>query len=237
MVIEHRATLTQQVEDHVRRWMADGTLERGRLYSVQQLSDRLQVSRSPVREALLGLSEAGLVQIVRNRGFRVVIPSGRDVAQIFALRLALEPAAAAVAARPGGRSTAAGLGDCLDRMGDAALHDDEVLFSGIDREFHAQIMGAAGNERASQIVGALREATRSLGATTVKRSRSLSAIAAEHRPLVLAIGSGDPDAAYAAMRIHLLNTGRLLIEQAQLDGDDDARIAWRELVEAEPRPQ
>jgi len=59
----------------------------------------------------------------------------------------------------------------------------------------------------------------------------------DHRPLVVAIGCRDPDAAYAAMRSHLLNTGRLLIEQDQLVRDDDAPIAWRELVEAEPRPQ
>lgn len=234
MVIEHHTTLARQVVDQVRRWIADGTLEHGTLYSVQQLSDRLQISRSPVREALLGLSEAGLVQIVRNRGFRVVIPSGRDVAQIFALRLALEPAASAAAAHRDGRSTAGGLDDCLSRMRDAALQGDEMSFSDIDRQLHAQIMHAAGNERAVQIVAGLREATRSLGASTAARSRSLSAIAVEHQPLVSAIRSQDLDAAYEAMRSHLLSTGRLLIEQAVLDGDGDARIAWRELVETEP---
>lgn len=231
MVIQARVTLMQQVDHEVRDWIADGTLQRGTLYSVQQLSDRMQVSRSPVREALLGLSEAGLIQFVRNRGFLIVVPSGRDIAQIFALRLAIEPTAAAAAARRDGQSTAAGLRDCLRRMHTTAAGGNQAAFSNIDQDLHAQIIRAAGNERAVQIVAGLRDATRSLGASTARRSRSLQAIADDHGALVAAIAAADPYAAHAAMRAHVLTTGRLLIDQSAQDGDTAAREAWQELVE------
>ncbi|MGW0201118.1 GntR family transcriptional regulator [Nonomuraea sp. NPDC003201] len=87
-------SLAEQVISEVRRAVHTGAMVPGRLYSVYQVAEQLNVSRSPVREAMLRLAEAGLVQVERNRGFRVVLPHPREIVEIFGVRLALELPAA-----------------------------------------------------------------------------------------------------------------------------------------------
>ncbi|MFC0531433.1 GntR family transcriptional regulator [Phytohabitans kaempferiae] len=177
-------------------------------YSVHQIADLLGVSRSPVREALLKLAEAGLVEFERNRGFRVILPDPHDVAEIFAVRLALEPPAAR-------RAGAAGLDvtDALDALDAALRHDDERAFWAADRLLHDRILRGTGNRRAADIVASLRATTDLLTPPSSPGSRSLRQIRDDHEPVIAAIARGDGTTAEAAMRQHLVDTGRLLVAQ------------------------
>ena len=58
----------------------------GTMYSVPTLADDLGVSTTPVREALLELARNGLIEPVRNRGFRVVEPTLEELSQLFEVR-------------------------------------------------------------------------------------------------------------------------------------------------------
>src|SRR5262245_66476625 len=85
-----RSSLREQVQVVLRTSITTGELESGRLYSVGEFAERLQVSATPVREALVNLAHLGLVEIVRNRGFVVPELSDHDLDQILQLRLFLE---------------------------------------------------------------------------------------------------------------------------------------------------
>ena len=113
-------SLADAVVEAVRAGITAGELVPDETYSVYQLADLLDVSRSPVREALLRLAEAGLVQINRNRGFQVVLPRARDIEEIIEIRLALEPAAARRAAEHATDDRARRDPGRLDAMGAAA---------------------------------------------------------------------------------------------------------------------
>lgn len=228
MVGKAERNLADEVAKTLRGWLRDGTLEPGRLYSVQQVAERLDVSRSPAREGVLTLAEAGLVRFTRNRGFRVVVPTGRQVAEIFSIRMALEPPAAQQAAR---RATAEQVTRLQARLAKLASLTQVREFADADQELHAEILAIAGNVRAAQVVNDLRDVTRTLGPSTMGRTRSLGDIATEHRPFVEAIANGDSARARETMRHHLTTTGRLLIAQCAAEGDAGAWTAWEELVE------
>ncbi len=200
------ASLTDAVVEAVRVGVQQQQLVPEEVYSVYQLADLLGVSRSPVREAMLRLADAGLVEIARNRGFRVVLPTADDVAEIFEIRLALEPAAAARAA---GRDRP-DLADHLRAMARAAEQRDEPAFWSADRALHRAILVAAGNRRAAEIVEQLRATTALLGPPTTATGRSLVEILAEHQPVVGAVLAGDAALAEQAMREHLEHTRDLL---------------------------
>jgi DNA-binding GntR family transcriptional regulator len=225
------ASLTDQVIASVRDGVRTGALRPGELYSAYQLADLLGVSRSPVREALLRLAEAGMVTLERNRGFRVSVPGAREIAEIFQLRLLLEVEAARRAAARIDPAVAATLHAELDAMDAAAGAHDEPDFMQHDQRLHSMIIAAAGNRRTQQLVDGLRDATRLLGASTVDTSRSLHDIAAEHRPIVAAITAGDRDAAAAAMHAHLEHTARLLLAQTVREAGDqlDPDQLWAEV--------
>src|SRR6476620_2281852 len=118
------SSLADAVVDAVRAGITAGELLPDETYSVYQLAALLEVSRSPVREALLRLAEAGLVQINRNRGFQVVIPRARDITAIFDIRLALEPAAARRAAELAADDEHAAIRAAFEGLG-AAVHDED----------------------------------------------------------------------------------------------------------------
>jgi len=207
-------SLADQAVAAIRTAVRDGTLQAGQLYSAYQIASYLGVSRSPVREALMRLAEAGMVSFERNRGFRVVVPGAAEIAEVFQLRLLLEvPAARRAAARPPA-GLAARLAAELDQMRAAAGRLDERALMQHDQRLHRLILEAAGNSRLAALVDNLRDATRTLGASTAGRSRGLADITAEHVPVIDAISAGDPEAAAAAMSRHIAHTGRLLMAQA-----------------------
>lgn len=231
-------SLTDQVMAAIRDAVNSGTLVPGELYSSYQISDQLGVSRSPVREALLRLAEVGLVQLSRNRGFRVVLPDPREIAEIFHLRLLLEVPAAHRAAQHTTTALVRALTSELDQMSAAGRAHDEAPFMQHDQRLHGLILDAAGNARLTGLIDGLRDTTRLLGASTVDRSRSLTDIAAEHVPIVAAIRVGAAEAAADAQRRHISNTGRLLVTQSLRAGRPDALAVsspeaeqlWQEVV-------
>ena len=223
------ASLTDQVVESVRRAILHGDLAPGRLYSAYQLADELGISRSPVREALLRLAETGMVRLERNRGFRVVVPEAREIAEIFHLRLLLEVPAVGRVAATASPALVEALRDELAEMRTAAAVHDETLFMRHDQRLHDLILTASGNTRLAAHIGGLRDLTRLLGASTVDRSRTLEDIGAEHEPIVAAIAAGDPDAARTAMAAHITHTGRLLVAQA-VAGDADPEALWASVV-------
>lgn len=213
-------TFTDQIVAAVRQAIQTSDLCPGELYSVNQLAERFQVSRTPVREALLRLSEAGMVRFERNRGFRVLGTNVKDIAEVFHLRLLLEVPAAALAATTADKTHLEALRAEMADMMSAAADDDEQRYWRHDHRFHEILLEAAGNTRLVRIVASLRDVTMTLGASTVERSRSLDEVALEHQPVLVAVVERDAAAATAAMREHLTHTGLLLLRQ--VSGNSDA---------------
>lgn len=227
------ATLTEQVMEFVRTAVITGELKVGELYSVNQLAQLLDISRSPARDGLLRLEEAGLIEFSRNRGFRIIPTSPYDVAEIFSLRLALEVPAAARAAAARTDALVEQLTVLEAKMHAAASTDREEDFFTLDQELHDLILGAANSNRGRQIVNRLRVATRLLGVSTAGKQRTMNDIVKEHSPIIEAIKTGNKAAAKSAMREHLSTTGRLLVAQA-VEGQKlavDPETLWLELTD------
>ncbi|WP_433832440.1 GntR family transcriptional regulator [Actinoplanes sp. CA-015351] len=195
--------------------VAAGELVPGVTYSVYQLAELLGVSRSPAREGLLRLAEAGLVEIRRNRGFQVLPPQAHDIEEIIGIRLALEPPAAGLAASQGSAEQHAAIRSTLAAMATAAIAGDEASFWPADRALHDLLLHAAGRPRTAAIIERLRGTTALLGPPTTASGRTLSEIHAEHEPVVRAVLARDGQAAEIAMRAHLEATRSLLVANLQ----------------------
>ncbi|GAA4562242.1 GntR family transcriptional regulator [Planotetraspora kaengkrachanensis] len=214
LAVDGTSSLTEQVIESVREAIHSGELRPGELYSVYRLAAQLNVSRTPVREAMLRLAEAGMVRFERSRGFRVLRRDPREIAEVFHLRLLLEVPAARIAAGRADPALIEAMRAELDAMRAAAGDHDEPRFMRHDRAFHELLLTAGANRKLVSVAGNLRDATMTLGASTVDRSRTLADIAAEHEPILTAVEAGDADATGRAMRSHLAHTGELLLAQA-----------------------
>jgi DNA-binding GntR family transcriptional regulator len=207
-------SLADGVVEAVRAGIIAGELLPDDTYSVYQLADLLGVSRSPVREALLRLAEAGLVRINRNRGFQVLTPQAHDIEEIIDIRLALEPAAARRAAEHATDAEHDGIRVAFEALTEAT--EDEERFWLADHALHDRLMRAGGNQRAAAIIERLRATTALLGPRTTTAGRTLPEICGEHAPIVTAILNRRGTDAEGAMRHHLEHTGQLLVRNLRL---------------------
>lgn len=221
-----RTTTTDRVFASLRESIVTGEFPAGSLHSIYRLADLLEVSRTPVREAVLRLADIGLVSIERNRGVRIRGVTVADVREVFELRLLIEVPAAAYAAAHADAATIASIGSALDEMRRYAELDDEPQFTAHDRRLHHEIGAALGNARLQAEVATLRDSIQARGASTIRRSRGMSELATEHAPIVAAISTGDPTAAAAHMERHLVNTATLLMEQLAIAGVDEVDDDW-----------
>lgn len=224
-------SLTDRTIEVLQDRIRTGILVPGELYSVYRLADELGVSRSPVREALLRLTETGMVVIEKNRGFRVMIPGPRELTEIMAVRLALEvPAAGRVVQRIGSGDLAA-LHAERDAMRAAVTQGDEGTFLRHDQRLHSLLLHLAGNTRVTWIIENLRDATRLVDVSTIRESRSMAEVHREHLPVLIAVERGDAEDARNAMRVHLESTERLLLRRAaETAASADDRRLWNELI-------
>jgi DNA-binding GntR family transcriptional regulator len=215
-----RITTTDRVFASLRESIVSGDFPDGSLHSIYRLADLLQVSRTPVREAVLRLADIGLVTIERNRGVRIRGVTVTDVREVFQLRLLLEVPAAAAAARRADPAVVASLRAELEAMRACAAADDEPGFTEHDRLLHQAVGAALGNARWQVEVATLRDSIQSRGASTIRRSRGMREVADEHVPIVDAIAAGEVGAAARCMREHLVHTATLLMKQVAREGED-----------------
>ncbi|MGB3374994.1 MAG: GntR family transcriptional regulator [Microbacterium sp.] len=227
-----RESATDRVHRTLRDAILGGELKSGSQHSIYQLAERLDVSRTPVRDAVLRLADAGLLTIERNRGIRIRGISVDGIRDIFESRILLEVPAVAAAARSAGPELDAELDRLLRLLVDSADAGDAAAFGAHDREIHRALLAAAGNERVVSIVESLRDSTQVFGASTVGRSRSMHEVRNEHVPIVEAVRCRDAAAAAAGMRSHLIATGVLLMQQVAQSTGENAPATWTPRVSA-----
>src|SRR4051812_49058400 len=120
-----------------------GELNAGDRINEKQLSDKLSVSRAPIREATRALQQLGLVEIIKNRGVFVRSVNVKQVVDIFNIRARLADIAAAEAARKFTEAGATELSTLIARMDQAKTAE---AYLPLNLAFHRQIFMTSGNE-------------------------------------------------------------------------------------------
>ena len=150
MVIVVR-TLSERVFEIVREQIVSGKLPEDMPIRQDALASELGVSKIPLREALARLEQEGLLKSHANRGYFVQPMSADQVNEIFALRLAIEPRAAAFAARRAtdeDRDRATKAYEDLETAANSNLADVAVR----NRDFHTALVRAGGKLLTTQLV-------------------------------------------------------------------------------------
>ena len=143
-----KRSLADDVVDRLRDAILHGGLKPGEPLREEQLAASLEVSRGPVREALVQLEREGLVIVRRHRGATVARLSRADVEEVYSLRLALERLAAQRAVRYATEEDFAAMEAVLRAFDDVLSHDpSEKEVADLDVRFHDLIYRAAHHQR------------------------------------------------------------------------------------------
>lgn len=142
--------LQQQAYDYIRDLIAKGRLERGKFYSEKKIAADMQISRTPVRDAILRLSQDKYIDIVPSKGFQLHIMTEKDVWDAYEVRTAIEGFCAlnlhANKNEPEGKKVIRLLRHDLEDMKEAVKNQeaaDEIL--NYDFAFHRRIAESGRN--------------------------------------------------------------------------------------------
>ncbi|MGW6934234.1 GntR family transcriptional regulator [Lentzea sp. NPDC054927] len=200
-----RRGLSSEVADVIREAIFDGRYPPGTALREVELSEALEVSRGPVREAIRSLEGEGLVRAEWHRGATVAVLSAQDVAELDSLRGALETLAVRRVVAVGGS---------LDEIEKAAAEMDRATTAHemvrCDIAFHDAVYAAAAHSRLVQAWEAIRSQVHLFLITRVNVSTDgyLEQIRSEHRDLVAALRLGNVEGAlklFAEHRKHALD--------------------------------
>ncbi|MET9801588.1 GntR family transcriptional regulator [Streptomyces sp. NPDC006368] len=200
--------LSDRVAHALRAALISGELRPGEVHSAPGLATRFGVSATPVREAMLELAREGLVEPVRNKGFRITEVSERDLDQYTQLRALIEvPTVGAVTGSSvtdaATRRQLEALRPVAEEIVTSARDHDLIGYLDADRRFHLSLLSLSGNDRLVETVGDLRKRSRLYGLTALDERGLLVASAREHHELLDLMVAGDAAGAEACMARHL----------------------------------
>ena len=217
--LSDRQSLREQVANVLRAAVVAGQMRPGVVYSVPALAERFGVSATPVREAMLDLAKEGLVDPVRNKGFRVTEISDEDLDDITQLRALIEvPTVVQLATRITDEEIEA-LRPLAQAIVDGAAEGDLIRYLDEDRRFHLRLLALANNPRLVEIVRMLRAQTRLYGLDLLVEQDVLTASAAEHHEILDALAAHDAERVEALMRRHIRHVRGIWAAVPEEDGD------------------
>lgn len=219
------SSLRDQALRVIRARIISGAMRPGELYALGATASELGVSVTPVREAVLELAREHLVELARNRGFRVREMTEHELNEIVELRKIVEVGAVRLVSQRKLLSQASELQELAAATEKYAAEGDWVRFLDSDRDFHMGIMACLGNERLSQVVGSLRDQSRLYGLDVAAGTESLVQSTHEHATLLLAIIAGKADEAADIMDRHLQHARGIWAGKAEPEADKPGRGA------------
>jgi phosphonate utilization transcriptional regulator len=200
------SSLTSVVQQEIERQILAGELEPGAKLTEAALAERLGVSRGPIREAFRSLEESGLVRQEKNRGVFVRNIDLGEAMEIYDLRALMDEAVGRRLAERITPEQLKAIRGMVEQMEQAVKAGDADRYHLINLDFHDKLVEFAGNRKLTAIYRRLIKELSLFRRMNLADGKLLPISANEHRAIVKAIASGDPEAAGRAMREHVMES-------------------------------
>jgi phosphonate utilization transcriptional regulator len=206
------SSLANVVQQEVERAILVGEYAPGTKLIEAALAQKMGVSRGPIREAFRMLEEAGLVRTEKNRGVFVRDIPIDEAVEIFDLRAAMDELVGrrlATHITPAQLKEVRGLVDQMEKLVKA---EDAYNYHLLNLRFHDRLVEMTGNRKLTAIYRKLIKELSLFRRLNLADSWLLPVSAGEHRQIVKAIASGDPDAAGKALFQHVMDSKQRTID-------------------------
>jgi DNA-binding GntR family transcriptional regulator len=194
-----REKLSNQIYAVLKEMIADYRFQPGARLNIESISRELDVSRTPVWEAVRRLEQEGLVEDIHNRGVFMSSLTAEKALDLYAVREVLEGMAARLAATRIDDGSLQKMSACLQRQREAIENRDVLAYSKLDFEFHATVYDACGNEWLKELLEIIKNKMRPL---TLHMQPNFLKLIDHHAELLRALRGRDPEKAEHEFRRH-----------------------------------
>jgi GntR family transcriptional regulator, rspAB operon transcriptional repressor len=204
-LIIKQARISEQVYDYLRSQIMTGRFAPGERLNLDELVERLRVSKMPVKEAVGRLAAEGLIDVQARRGTFISRVDPRELAETFEVRRGLEVLAGELAVENVAKADIARLRRLITEMEAAAENRNVTVHLEKNFEFHELIIELSGNRKLMEVYRLLRAQIHIAG-VHYRSENWLSRVEQEqreHRAIVRALEQRDPEAVAKAINEHL----------------------------------
>lgn len=198
-----RATAASRIYSELRMELVSMQRRPGEAISEAEIALSYGVSRTPVREAILKLSDEGLLEIYPQSGIFVSRIPIAALPEAIIIRKALEETTARLAAEHATTSQILSLRSVLERQREANAARDSDAFHQADELFHATIASVAGHPGIWKFIQQVKVHVDRYRLLTLPQLGRMAKVIGEHEAVVTAIEAHDPERARQAMENHL----------------------------------
>jgi DNA-binding GntR family transcriptional regulator len=210
-IINHRM-LSDQVSTLLVRELIFGRLQPGQRINEAELARQLGISRNPIREAIRRLEERGLLVAVPRKGTFVRTFLHSDIDEIFSFRIVVERFAMEQALPQMTDADIDRIAGFVDAMVAAANANDEIALVENDLAFHLEICRLSKNRQTLHAFTNIQAEVQMLITMAERQFESQMAAAVDHWPIVEALRTRNPQKAMDAIRDHIRDSWRHLLE-------------------------
>ncbi|MCU0552945.1 MAG: GntR family transcriptional regulator [Leptolyngbya sp. Prado105] len=217
--LQRAQLLHEQTYQMLRTAILSGELAAGSRLIETQLAEQLQVSRTPIREALRLLQRDHLVTTDAQGAMRVALLSIEDAIQLYDCRIALEQLSVSAACRMATPEQLEQIEVTLQQAEKAISHPSHSLtpyqLLHLDYEFHRLLAESSSNTWLVQILDQVFDKMALLRLRTIEHNPNVLEIRGEHRRILEAIRHRDALAAMQSIQYHLISSKDRVVEEIQ----------------------
>ena len=200
------------LRDQLEQEIVTGALRPGERLDEQSLAARFGVSRTPIREALMQLASAGLIELQPRRGAFVASLSLKEVIERFEVMAALEGACGALAARRINDTERQALLDAHQACAQRATSGDADAYYYLNERFHHVLYEACHNAYLGEQARQLHDRLKPYRRLQLRARSRITSSMAEHQAIVDAVLAGDSARAEQVLKEHILIQGERLTD-------------------------
>ncbi|AEE14854.1 transcriptional regulator, GntR family [Thermodesulfobium narugense DSM 14796] len=203
--------LSDEAYEKLKKHIFLGKIKVGELETERGLAERFNMSRTPIREAILKLEKEGLVTVIPREGILIGSLNRFDLKEIFEIRRLLESFSAEKLARVKSDIDFSKLEKIIINARKRISKKNYVGFVDLDREFHSTIAELTKNRYVVRFLEDIRDVMNLSGIKALTKSWDYEQVLREHTEILDAMKKKDPSSAKKAMDKHLLNTFKAMI--------------------------
>jgi len=217
--IQPKTQLTDKAYQAIKDGIIHYQLKPGSPLRLADLSQALQMSQTPIREAMIRLEQEHFVQRYGAKGYMVKTMDVSDVEDLYDLRLILEVSATRQAASRMSEDDLQRLSQTHQQVKSLASVGRKGEALHVEQEFHTVIMEAGSNRLLSEMGRLILDRVVMIQNLNLLTSDRLGVAHAQHEEILKAIGQRDADAAAALMANHLTSAKEFVISRLKNDED------------------
>jgi DNA-binding GntR family transcriptional regulator len=212
--MQNGQNLKKTAYDFIVQSIVSGPLKAGRIVDIDSVAEKLNISRTPVKEALIELQGEGLI-CRQGRYYTVFLMSENDIISLYETREVLEAQAARFAAIRATNDDLREMGNLIVTITDMSKRrkKDSVLLSELNGDFHSLIARASKNEYLERYSKEIRLKLKVVRASLYASLDRVEMEVIEHTEIYHAIARHDPEASWNIMMQHQNNVLRYIKEK------------------------